>query len=194
MEEQAPFWAPWGPEGWGPEGWGAQNFALFFPLPPPFRSFCVYPGVCSWNFGGVGSAGTLKCARLEFSGCRVRAPAARSGGAAGVSHDSPRAQTTKIQRGDTQRDTKRAKWWREREKIAKFCAVRRREVQWRGGPAEGGPGKSKPATTTTTTTTTTPNPEQVGPARSPKKGLGSLGVGHNNTQHQHTTTQNNNNT
>ena len=22
------------PEGWEPEGWGAQNFALFFPLPP----------------------------------------------------------------------------------------------------------------------------------------------------------------
>ena len=46
--------------------------------------------------------------------------------AAGVSHDSPRAQTctflgsgasntTKIQREDTQRDTKRAKRWREWE-------------------------------------------------------------------------------
>ena len=58
-------WGPdtWGPEGWGPEGWGtkpsggpkggAQNFALFFPLPPPFRSFCVSLGVFSWNFGGV---------------------------------------------------------------------------------------------------------------------------------------------
>ena len=51
---------------------------------------------------------------------------ARSGGAAGVSHDSPRAQTctfqgsglqntTKIQREDTQRDTETAKRWRERE-------------------------------------------------------------------------------
>ena len=29
-------------------------------------------GVFSWNFGGVGSAGALKCARLEFSGCRVK--------------------------------------------------------------------------------------------------------------------------
>ena len=38
-------------EGWGPERWEAQNFA-FFPLPPPFRSFCVSLGVFSWNFGG----------------------------------------------------------------------------------------------------------------------------------------------
>ena len=42
-----------GPEGWGAEGWGAQNFALLFPLPPPFRSFCLSLGVFSWNFGGV---------------------------------------------------------------------------------------------------------------------------------------------
>ena len=83
----------WGPEGWGPEGWGPKISRFFFPFPPPFRSFCVSLGVFSWNFGGVWSAGALKCARLEFSGCRVRAPAARSVGAAGVSHDSPRAQT-----------------------------------------------------------------------------------------------------
>ena len=31
----------------------AQNFALFFPLPLHFRSFCVPLGVFSWNFGGV---------------------------------------------------------------------------------------------------------------------------------------------
>ena len=68
-----------GPEGWGPEGWGAQNFALFFPSPAhKIRSFLPSLGVFSWNFGGVSSAGALKCARLEFSGCRVRAPAARS--------------------------------------------------------------------------------------------------------------------
>ena len=53
-----------GPEGWSPrrvpEGWGAHHFALCFPLPPQ-----------KWNFGGVGSA-VLKCARLEFAGCRVK--------------------------------------------------------------------------------------------------------------------------
>ena len=31
----------------------AQNFALFFPSPAPFRSFCVSLGVFSLNFGGV---------------------------------------------------------------------------------------------------------------------------------------------
>ena len=37
----------------------------------------------------------LKFARLEFSGCHVRARAARSGGAAGVSHNSPGAPTSR---------------------------------------------------------------------------------------------------
>ena len=71
MEEQAPFWAlkgagptwkKWGFEGWGPEGWEAQNFAFFSLSPPPFCSFCVYLGVCSWNFGDVCFAGAFQCA------------------------------------------------------------------------------------------------------------------------------------
>ena len=45
-------WEPegWGPEGWGPEGWGAQNFALFFPLPPKnsLPPFLPSLGVFSW--------------------------------------------------------------------------------------------------------------------------------------------------
>ena len=82
-----------GPKGGGPEGWGARNFALFFPSPATkFVLFFPLLVVLSWNFGGVQSAGTLKCARLEFSGCRVRAPAPVWWG---VSHDSLRAQTCK---------------------------------------------------------------------------------------------------
>ena len=43
-----------GPEGWwGPDGWEAQNFALFFPLPLHFRSFCLSLCVFPWFFGGV---------------------------------------------------------------------------------------------------------------------------------------------
>ena len=121
----------WGPEGWDPEGWGAQNFALFFPFPPTFRSHCVSLGVFSWNFGGV------------LKRCRVRAPAARSGGAAGVSHDSPRAQTCtfdgpglhKHHQNSTRRPPERHKkstnGGREGRKRAKFWAVRRRTVQRR---------------------------------------------------------------
>ena len=104
-----------GPDGWRPEGWGAQNFALFFPLPPQFSFFLLSLEVFSWNFGGVlvgrdlKSAclnpgglqaaggfhtttrgrlkhGVLKCARLEFWGCRVRAPAAPSGWEANHDH------------------------------------------------------------------------------------------------------------
>ena len=40
-----------------------------FPLPSQF-SFFPLLGVLSWNFGGVFE--TLKCARLEFSGCRFK--------------------------------------------------------------------------------------------------------------------------
>ena len=162
-------------KGGAQKGGGPKISRFFFPFPPPFRCFCVSLEVFSWKGGGVFEApGALKCARLEFSGCRVRAPAALSGGAAGVSHDSPRAQTctfqgsglqntTTIQRKDTQRDTETAKRWREREEKEPNFGRSGGGVQWRGGPAESGPGKSKPATTITTTTTTTPNPEQVGP-------------------------------
>ena len=65
----------------------------------------------------------------------------------------------------TQRDTKRAKWWREREEKSEILGGPAEGGPVEGGPAEGGPGNSKPTTTTTTTTTTTPNPEQVGPRR-----------------------------
>ena len=40
------------------------KFRYFFPLPPPFRSFCVSLGVSSWNFSGVFESQTLKCARM----------------------------------------------------------------------------------------------------------------------------------
>ena len=84
-------------------------------------------------------------------------------------------------------------------KRAKFWAVRRRGVQWRGGPAEGCPGKSKPVTTTTTTTTTTPNPEQVGPrplsqARFRVFRDNTTTTQNNNTKQQHNTTTQHNNT
>ena len=49
----------------GPRRVGCPKFrAFFFPLSPPFRSSCVSLVVFSWNFGGVWSARTLKCARL----------------------------------------------------------------------------------------------------------------------------------
>ncbi len=132
----------------------------------------------------------------------MRALAARSGGAAGVSHDSPRAQTctfqgsglqntTKIQREDTQRETETAKRWREREEKERNFGrsggggssgggVRRKGVQ--GSPNQQQPQQPQPQQRQTQ--------NKWGPARSPKQGLGSLGVGHNNTQ-QHTTQQNN---
>ena len=84
----------------------------------------------------------------------MRAPAARSGGAAGVSHDSPRAQTctfelpglqktTKIPREDPQREEKRTNFAAgEGKKKAKFWAVQGRAVPGRAVP--GAPNMTKP--------------------------------------------------
>ena len=68
-------WDP--PKGWGPprkglgpprspEG-GVAKISRFF-----FSSPTIIFILVSWNFSGVMKAGTLKCARLEYSGCRVK--------------------------------------------------------------------------------------------------------------------------
>ena len=49
------------------------KFRAFFPLPPPFSLFFSLSGGSSRGILVVFlKAGTLKCARLEFSGCRVK--------------------------------------------------------------------------------------------------------------------------
>ena len=53
--------------------WGPKFLLFFFLFPPHDSSFLFSLGVFSWNVGGVFEApGKLKCARLEFSGCRVK--------------------------------------------------------------------------------------------------------------------------
>ena len=53
--------ARWGPNGGAPKGGDDKQFSFFLPL----------VGVFSLNFGCV-EAGSLKCARLDFSGCCVK--------------------------------------------------------------------------------------------------------------------------
>ena len=69
------------PKGGGPKGGGPKISRFFCSLPPEISFFLLSLGVFSWNFGGVLKTGTLKCARLEFSGCRVkpRRPRSRRG-------------------------------------------------------------------------------------------------------------------
>ena len=141
--------------------------------------------------------------RLEFSGCRVRALAARSGGAAGVSHDNPRAQTCSFQ-GPCASKHHQNSTRRPRETQKERNGGGEREEKERNFGRSGGRGvqgslnQQQPQQ---------PQPQQrqtqnkwgpEGPARSPKQGLGfvSSGVGHNNnnTQHNNTTTQQNNKT
>ena len=62
-----------GPRRVGPRRVGNPKFRAFFPFPATvFILFSLSCWSFSWNFGGVWSAGTLKCARLEFSGCCVK--------------------------------------------------------------------------------------------------------------------------
>ena len=61
----------WGPKGGAPKG-GAPKGA-FFPSPAPIFALFVSLWGSSRGFLVVfGSAGAVKCARLEFSGCRVK--------------------------------------------------------------------------------------------------------------------------
>ena len=60
------------PKGGAPNFGGPKISLFFLPLPTPFSFFLP-----SWgSFRGIlvvfGSAGALKCARLEFPGCRVK--------------------------------------------------------------------------------------------------------------------------
>ena len=104
----------------------AQNFALFLPFPATVSLFLCLSGCLLVEFWWCLKRRGLKCARFGLSGCRVKPRRPHQTGPPGLAHDSPRtpnvhisdpcaSNTTKIQREDTQRDTERAKWWRERE-------------------------------------------------------------------------------
>ena len=114
-----------------------HNFLSSFSLLGSFRGILVV----------FEAAGALKCARLEFSGCRVRAPAARSGGAVGVSHDSPRAQMCTFQGSGLQKHQQNStKGPQERERRMKIVAGGgKKKSEILGGPAEGCPAEGCPA-------------------------------------------------
>ena len=61
-----------GPKCWGPKVGGPKMSRFFNLSRHNFQQFFSLLGVFSWNFGGVWGAGTLKCARMEFPGCRVK--------------------------------------------------------------------------------------------------------------------------
>ena len=117
------------------------EFRSFFSIPRlHFRSFSPSLGVFSLNFGGVFEGRGPEMARLEFSGCHVRAPA--TSGPPGL-HTTARelqtctiegpnaSNTTKIPREDTPREGRKERiLWREREK-------KKREIS--GPPPFGAP-------------------------------------------------------
>ena len=94
---------------------GGPKISAFFPLPPPFRSFCVF-GCLLVEFWWCLKRRGLKCARLDE--------------AAGVSHDSPRgSRPSKTPPKFNERSPKRG---RKKEN----CGERgKKESKILGGPA-----------------------------------------------------------
>ena len=134
---------------------GAQNFALFFRLPPPvllFVSHCVSSRGILVVFR---SAGALKCARMEFSGCCVKPRRPPKPPGFYTTTREPKhahlrvpvfTNTTKIQREDPPEREERMKFPAgERKKERNFGRSRGRAVQGKGGPVEGRCGGGGPA-------------------------------------------------
>ena len=107
----------------------AQNFALFFSLPPQF-SFSLL-GVLSLNFVGVFEGGNPEMCTFGLSGCRVKPRRPHQTGPPGLAHDSPRTPNVHISgprrfkhhKNSTKRPQEREKearkLWRRREKKAR---------------------------------------------------------------------------
>ena len=114
------------------------KFRSFFPSPASFRSFSLSLGVFSLNFGCcLKRRGLIVFGVLALS-CETPA-APKPLGFHTTAREPNRAHfsfpafknTTKIQREDAQRDTKKSEMVAGEEKSAKFWAVRLREVVWR---------------------------------------------------------------
>ena len=151
-----------GPKGQGPEGFGARrvgarrgggrrvggpNFrAFFFSLPLEISFFLLSLGGLLMEFWWCLKRRHAQMCAFGVLWLFCEAPAARSGGAAGVSHHSPRARKTGTSLGSgfqtppkfneqTPRETEKERNGGGREegkKRAKFWAVRRRPVRRRG--------------------------------------------------------------
>ena len=161
-------WGP-NPEKIGPRRVGAQNVGSFFTLSPPFRSFSLFLGDFSWNFGVFDGRDPQMCT-FGFFGLSCES----SSGFGAV----PAFENTKIQRG---RHPERVKQNEigvgEGQKKAKFWAVRRR------GPASDWEGPDQQHTTTHNNTqqhtqphTTTHNKQHT---TTQQQQIGLAKVGHN---------------
>ena len=131
-----------GPRRVEPRRVGGPKISRFF-FPPPATIFILLPlswGPCVEFWWCLKRRGPEMCT-FGVLGLSCEAPAARSGGAAGVSHDSPRAQTCTFQ--DTcaskhhQNSTRRPPERHRNSETVAGKGKKKREIL--GGPAEGGP-------------------------------------------------------
>ena len=118
----------------------AQNFALFFPSPATvfhsfFPLFCLFRGIL------VVFEDRGMCTFWSSRAVVCEAPAARSGGVAGVSLDSPRAQTCTFEGPGLQKHHPKfnEQDQQEREKRMKNCGGRGKKKREILGPHRSGP-------------------------------------------------------
>ena len=146
----------WSPEGWIPEGWspkgGGPKISRFF-FPPPATVFFLLS--LSWGPFVEFWWCLKRRGPEEFSGCRVRA--ARSGGAAGVSHDSPRAQTCTFQGPGLQKHQQNSTKGPQGENCGGRREKKERNFGRSGGGLSGGGLSTDNNHNNHSTTTTTPH-------------------------------------
>ena len=91
----ANFCFKWGPEGVGAEGWGAQNFALFFPLPPEISFFSSLSGGFLVEFWCLKRQDAQMCAfGVLWLSCEAPAAQRKGGPAEGGSGRGPKILNT----------------------------------------------------------------------------------------------------
>ena len=137
-----------GPKGGGPKGGGPKISRFIFPVPPQNSFFSSLSGSLLVEFWWCLKRRDAQMCTFGVLWLSCEAPAARSCGAGGVSHGSPRAQTctferpsTKNQREDHPEREERKKFpERERKKKSEILGgpgegrSRRKAVQGKGGP------------------------------------------------------------
>ena len=150
-------WGPkgGGPEGWGarrvePEGWGAQNFALFLLSPTGNFIRCSLSGGFLVEFWWCLKRRDAQMCAFGVLWLSCEAPAARSGGAAGVPHDSARAQTCTFERPGLQKHHQNSTRKPTERRKKEISGGREKKSEILGGPGKGLPAEEGPGERTRT--------------------------------------------
>ena len=189
------------PKGGAPKGGEAQNFALFLTFPATVSLFlCLSGGLLVkfwWCFEAPGRSNVHVWSSRAVA-CEPRRPGLVGPQGFHTTAREPKRAQFRVPAFKTPPKFNE-KTPRETQKQRNGGGKGKKKSEILGGLAEGVQGSPNQQQPQQPQPTQRQTQNKWGPARSPKQGLGSLGVGHNNTrQHtttqQHTTQQHNNNT